>query len=108
MLQTSYLTSLPYKIHKVLTDNGIQFTNRDQRKHACTHIFERVCKENHIEYRKTKVKHPWTNGQVERMNTTLKDATVNTFYYATNDQLQVHLNAYLMAYNFAKRLKAIN
>ncbi|MHC0449467.1 MAG: IS481 family transposase, partial [Candidatus Lariskella arthropodorum] len=104
---TNLIKALPYKIHKVLTDNGIQFTNHAHHKHAFTHIFERVCRENHIEHRKTKVKHPWTNGQVERMNRTLKDATVNAFYYATHEQLKIHLNAYLMAYNFAKRLKAI-
>ena len=98
---------VPYKIHKVLTDNGIQFTNHDHHKYALMHIFERVCNENKIEHRKTKVKHPWTNGQVERMNRTLKEATVNNFYYASHDELKQHLHAYLMAYNFAKRLKAI-
>ena len=98
---------VPYKIHKVLTDNGIQFTNHDHHKYAFVHIFERVCNENKIEHRKTKVKHPWTNGQVERMNRTLKEATVNNFYYASHDELKQHLHAYLMAYNFAKRLKAI-
>jgi len=101
------IKAVPYKIHKVLTDNGIQFTNHDHHKYAFTHIFERVCKENHIEHRKTKVKHPWTNGQVERMNRTLKDATVKAFHYKTHDQLKEHLHSYLMAYNFAKRLKAI-
>ena len=101
------ITAVPYKIHKVLTDNGIQFTNHTHHKHALLHIFERVCNENDIEHRKTKVKHPWTNGQVERMNRTLKDATVNKFYYASHDQLKQHLHAFLMVYNFAKRLKAI-
>lgn len=101
------IKAVPYKIHKILTDNGIQFTNHDHYKNAFTHIFERICNENHIEHRKTKVKHPWTNGQVERMNRTLKDATVNAFHYTTHDQLKEHLHAYLMAYNFAKRLKAI-
>jgi transposase InsO family protein len=96
------IKAVPYKIHKVLTDNGIQFTNHNHHKHAFTHIFERVCNENKIEHRKTKVKHPWTNGQVERMNRTLKEATVNTFYYASHDDLKKHLHAYLMAYNFAK------
>lgn len=101
------INSVPYKIHKVLTDNGIQFTHHIHQKYSLPHIFERVCNENNIEHRKTKVKHPWTNGQVERMNRTLKDATVNKFYYASHDQLKRHLHAFLMVYNFAKRLKAI-
>ncbi len=98
---------VPYKIHKVLTDNGIQFTNHEHHKNAFAHIFERTCKEHIIEHRKTKVKHPWTNGQVERMNRGLKEATVNTFTYASHLQLKEHLHAYLMAYNFAKRLKSL-
>ncbi len=77
------IQAVPYKIHKVLTDNGIQFTNHDHHKNAFIHIFERVCNENNIEHRKTQVKHPWTNGQVERMNRTLKEATVNNFHYAS-------------------------
>ncbi|MBL3284883.1 IS481 family transposase domain protein [Rickettsiales endosymbiont of Paramecium tredecaurelia] len=101
------IKAVPYKIHKVLTDNGIQFTNHDHHKNAFTHIFECVCNEHQIEHRKTKIKHPWTNGQVERMNRTLKEATVNSFHYASHDELKQHLHAYLMAYNFAKRLKAI-
>ena len=71
------------------------------------HIFDRICNEHNIEHRRTKVKHPWTNGQVKRMNRTLKEATVNTFTYANHKELKEHLHAYLMAYNFAKRLKAI-
>ena len=101
------INAVPYKIHKVLTDNGIQFTNHDHHKNAFTHIFLRICNEHQIEHRKTKVKHPWTNGQVERMNRALKEATVNRFHYASHDELKQHLHAYLMAYNFAKRLKAI-
>ncbi|EJC75032.1 integrase family protein, partial [Rhizobium leguminosarum bv. trifolii WSM2012] len=50
----------------ILTDNGIQFTNRACDQNAFQHIFDRVCEEYEIEHRLTKVKHPWTNGQVER------------------------------------------
>ena len=64
--------ALPYAIHTVLTDNGIQFTNRKQDKHAFEHLFDRVCRERAIEHRLTQVKHPWTNGQVERINRTIK------------------------------------
>lgn len=33
-----------------------------------THMFDMRCRENGIEHRLTKIKHPWTNGQEERMN----------------------------------------
>ena len=71
------------------------------------HIFSRVCREHGIEHRLTKVKHPWTNGQVERMNRTIKDATVKRFHYDSHDQLRSHLQDFLNAYNFARRLKTL-
>jgi len=67
------IEQLPYKIHTILTDNGIQFTNRRKDTSAVAHIFDQVCDENEIEHRMTRINHPWTNGQVERMNRTIKD-----------------------------------
>lgn len=55
----------------------------------------------------TQVNHPWTNGQVERMNRTLKEATVKRYHYDSHDELKGHLQAFLMAYNFDKRLKTL-
>ena len=52
------------------------------------HIFGRTCRANGIEHRLTKVKHPWTNGQVERMNRTIKEATVRRYHYDNHDQLE--------------------
>lgn len=101
------IKAVPYKIHTILTDNGIQFTNRKTDKYALEHIFARVCQENDIEHRLTKVAHPWTNGQVERMNRTLKEATVKKFYYETHQHLKEHLVAFVNAYNFARRLKTL-
>lgn len=101
------IEAVPYKIHTILTDNGIQFTNRKTDRHAFEHIFDRICRENAIEHRLTKVAHPWTNGQVERMNRTLKEATVKRFYYETHEHLKTHLAAFVNAYNFAKRLKTL-
>ena len=98
---------VPYKIHTILTDNGIQFTNRKTDKHAWIHTFDRICYQNSIEHRLTKVSHPWTNGQVERMNRTLKQATVQRYYYNTHEQLKQHLYSFVNAYNFAKRLKTL-
>lgn len=101
------IAALPYHIHTILTDNGTQFTNRQKDRFAGEHIFDRVCRENNIEHRLTKVNHPWTNGQVERMNRTLKEATVKRYHYENHQQLKKHLGAFLNAYNFAKRLKTL-
>jgi transposase InsO family protein len=101
------IAAIPYKIHTVLTDNGIQFTNRKCDQYAFQHIFDRVCHEYGIDHRLTKTNHPWTNGQVERMNRTLKDATVKKYHYQTHQHLKEHLYTFLMAYNFAKRLKTL-
>jgi hypothetical protein len=51
------------------------------------HAFEIGCANHNIDHRLTKIKHPWTNGQVERMNRTVKQATVHRYYYDTHDQL---------------------
>jgi transposase InsO family protein len=115
------IAAVPYKIHTVLTDNGIHFT--DPRGETWTpadikqliankqpfraHAFEHACALADIDHCLTKPKHPWTNGQVERMNRTIKDATVKRFFYETHSQLQSHLSDFVTAYNFAKRLKTL-
>jgi transposase InsO family protein len=43
--------------------------------------FDVACARNDIDHRLTKPKHPWTNGQVERMNRTIKEETVQRFHY---------------------------
>ena len=42
------------------------------------------------------------------MNRTIKDATVKRFHYDSHDQRRPHLADFLAAYNFARRLKALN
>ena len=42
--------------------------------------FDAVCLKNNIEHRLTLPYHPWTKGQVERMNRTIKEATVKKYY----------------------------
>jgi transposase InsO family protein len=93
---------VPYKIHTVLTDNGIQFRFAPRYANGptaryMTHMFAMRCQENGIEHRFTKINHPWTNGQVERMNRTIKDATVKRFHYDSHDQLRRHLNDFVAA-----------
>jgi transposase InsO family protein len=115
------IAAVPYKIHTVLSDNGTHFTTpgntgsaapdiraaMDAGEPLWAHAFEYACAQNHIDHRLTKPKHPWTNGQVERMNRTIKDATVKRFYYETHEQLRTHLADFVTAYNFARRLKTL-
>jgi transposase InsO family protein len=101
------IAAVPYKIHTILTDNGIQFTHRKQDKYAMEHAFSRVCREHDIDQRLTKVNHPWTNGQVERMNRTIKEATVKRYHYDTHSQLETHITDFIAAYNYARRLKTL-
>ncbi len=89
------------------SDNGIQFTLRAEDIHDSGHIFGRVCAENGIEHRLTRIGHPWTNGQVERMNRTIKDATVKRFHYDSHSQLDAHLDDFVKAYNFPRSLKTL-
>ena len=86
----------------------MQFTNQARNHRALPHIFDRICEKNGIEHRLTLPAHPWTNGQVERMNKTIKEATVHRYYYDSQTSLQEHLQAFINAYNFAKRLKSLS
>ncbi len=113
--------AVPYKVHTVLTDNGTHFTTPGHTSSAApdikgaleagelvwAHAFEYACAQNDIDHRLTKPKHPWTNGQVERMNRTIKDATVKRHFYETHDQLRANLQNFVDAYNFARRLKTL-
>ncbi len=115
------IEAVPYKIHTILTDNGVHFTTPGNRCSAVAeiklalqrgelfraHAFEFACAKADIDHRLTKPKHPWTNGQVERMNRTLKEATVKRFYYETHEHFRQHLTDFVGAYNFARRLKTL-
>jgi transposase InsO family protein len=103
------ISAVPYPVHIV---NGLQFTDlprirKSQIARQRLHPFEEICRANGIEHCLTKPNHPWTNGQVERMNRTLKEATVKRYYYETHDQLRSHLADFVTAYNFGRRLKTL-
>src|SRR3954452_6956356 len=75
------------------------------RPRVRTRLRPEPCAQNDVAHRLTKPRHPWTNGQVERMNRTIKEATDKRFDYATHDQLRMHLADFVAASNFGRRLK---
>ena len=101
------LDKLPYHVHTVLIDNGVKFTPQPHQFLPGGHRFDRICREYGVEHRLTKPAHPCTNGQVERMNPTIKEAFVQRFHYQSTQELNEHLQAFLLAYNHAKRLKTL-
>ena len=115
------VAAVPYRIHTVLTDNGTHFTDptgdgwtpediramRAAKVPFRCHSFETACADLDVEHRLTKPRHPWTKGQVERMNRTLKDATVRRSHYNSHDQLRAHLQLFVDADNSARRLKTL-
>ena len=118
----SLIRTVPYRIHTILTDNGVQFVQREQGTSLTfPHIFGRVALENDIEHRLTKPYHPWTNGQAERMVRTIKEGeaeqelirrinsplNVKSFHYSSINEMRRHMRDWLTAYNFAKQLKAL-
>ncbi|UAJ10569.1 integrase core domain-containing protein [Polymorphobacter megasporae] len=66
------------------------------------HSFALACAQNDIDHRLTKLCHAWTNGQVERMNRSIKEATVNRYHYDTHDQFRQHLGDFVAAYNVCR------
>lgn len=94
-------------VHTILTDNRVHFTPQPHQFLPGGHSFDRTCREYGVEHRLIKPAHPWTNGQVERTNRMIKEATVQRFHYQAKDEFNEHLQAFLLAYNQAKRLKTL-
>ncbi|PRY77994.1 integrase-like protein [Marivita geojedonensis] len=119
------LKVVPYRIHTILTDNGIQFAEQPRNRNTAYSRpmrFDMICEANGIEHRLNKPNHPWSSegqktirgivfprdGQVERMNRTIKAATVKRYHYDSHKQLLSHRADFLDAYNFARRLKTLS
>lgn len=106
----------PYKIHRVLTDNGQQFTYRgmptEKRPRGANgvvqrHPFPALLQERGVKHKLTRFFSPKTNGQVEKANDTLKSATIKLFHYDTVEQFKVNLHDFLNYYNCSKKLSAL-
>jgi hypothetical protein len=104
------LEAMGYQVHKIFADNGIQFAGQPRNRYTLNSRpmrFDMNCEANGIRHQLSKPNHPWTNGQGDLMNCTIKDATVKRFHYDNNCQLRAQLVDFMGAYNFARRLKTL-
>ena len=91
----------PFKITKLLTDNGAEFTDRfltggDQP--SGPQDFDQACAEHHIEHRLIPPRHPQTNWMVERFNGRISEILTTIQFNASEDLAQT-LERYLQLSN---------
>ena len=102
------LTYFPFEITHVLTDNGLEFTNRlimSKKGNLCQKAskLDIICEENNIEHRLTKPMTPKTNGMVERVNGTIKHATILRVNYKDKEEMIIEMNKFLIYYMLYRR-----
>ena len=98
----------PFGITHVLTDNGLEFTNRllkNKKGEYCTKPskLDAICQENNIDHRCTKPFTPKTNGMVEKANDIIKNGTIKKTKYNSLQEMNDDLMQFLVHYNLYKR-----
>ncbi len=96
----------PFYLEYILTDNGLEFTDKFARgntKASGNHKFDKECEKQEIEHRLTAPAKPKTNGMVERVNGTIKDSTIKVSNHKDLQELKVDLNKFLIYYNTCRR-----
>ncbi len=101
----------PFKIDKILTDNGKEFTDKfhkGRKKPTGNHIIDIICKENSIEHRLTKPYTPKTNGMIERFNRRIQENVLDKFRFENIEELKKNILHYLHEYNFFIKQKKLD
>jgi transposase-like protein len=103
----------PFYLTHILTDNGLEFTDKWARGKGIVsgnHKFDKECshvdeqrQQQAIEHRLTAPYTPQTNGMVERVNGTIKNATIKVEEYKNIEDIKLDLNKFLIYYNFNRR-----
>ena len=100
----------PFKVTKVLTDNGKEFTDRfcatGEREPTGDHPFDKACSANDVEHRLIKPRRPQTNGMVERFNGRISEILART-RFGSALELKTAIEHYIRVYNHAIPQKSI-
>jgi transposase InsO family protein len=82
----------------ILTDNGKVFTGR-YGPGAGPVLFDRICSENGVRHLLTAPYSPTTTGKVERFHKTLRSECLRGRVFASIDQAQAAIDAWVVVYN---------
>lgn len=86
------------KVLRMLTDNGMEYCGRQE-----THPYELFLHLNGIEHTRIKVRHPQTNGAVERLNQTIQEEFYKVAFrkklYRSLEEVQEDLDTFMAWYN---------
>lgn len=93
----------PYTIEVWYTDNGREYQGNPE-----THALMKLCRENKIEQRFTKVKTPRTNGKAERVIRTILEMWHNKTRFKSKQHRRTELIRFVNYYNTVKPHKGIN
>lgn len=91
------LIECPYTIEQRYTDNGLEYKGRPG-----DHAFMKLCTENKIEQRFTKVKHPYTNGKAERVIRTILQMWHRKTRFKHRQHRKIELIRFVNWYNTVK------
>ncbi len=83
---------------QILTDNGKVFTGRFGPGTGEV-LFDRICRENGVRHLLTAPHSPTTTGKVERFHKTLRSEFLSGRSFASLEEAQDQLDAYLRSYN---------
>jgi transposase InsO family protein len=97
------LIECPYTIEQAYSDNGTEYRGNPKQ-----HAFAKLCANNKIEQRFTKVRRPRTNGKAERVIRTLIEMWHSKTRFKNRNQRKLELIRFVNYYNTVKPHKGIN
>ena len=100
---TQVLDECPYTIEIAYWDNGLEYKGRQEH-----HAFAKLCTDNKIEQRFTKVRCPQTNGKAERMIRTLLEMWHEKTQFNSRAHRKTGLIRFINWYNTVKPHKGID
>jgi len=86
------------RVLRVLTDNGTEYCGRPE-----VHSYQLFLHLNDIEHTRIKIRHPQTNGAVERLNQTVQEEFYKVAFrkklYRSTEEIQADLDVFMCWYN---------